>query len=320
MFDTCPVWAWYDTQMKRVLALIFAVALSSAARAQTLELSLAAGSHPFSVNLALQNFALSDALTLEAAVSIQRVQLGAQLAFEFAGIGQGAVYSRFAVAYTGAVRFEGGARGAIGPVSLELSSAIWNGDPTEFNVGAAFAAQPQTLTVGGIDLGLQGAYRLTRTLVLNAGVKYGSAQSRITVRLENRDGDWVYGGGTLLAWQSNGATLLLTGAAKYSPSDTPYSVELQTSLGVNQPSGFGWGGANLAFSYTLEELGFISAYVNYEIWRLDVLPFRTGLNLEFNLGPGALIVAGYGGADLNWNLGGGGRIAYRLDLGTLFNP
>ena len=202
--------------MKRVLALIAAVALPCAARAQTLELSLAAGSHPFSVNLALQNFALSEAITLEAAVSNQRVQLGAQLAFGFATIGQATIYSRLAVAYTGAVRFEGGARGAIGPVSLELASAIWNADPTEFNVGAAYAAQPQTLTNSGIDLGLQGAYRLTRTLVLNAGVKYGSAQSRVTVRLENRDGDWVYGGGTLLAWQSNGATLLLTGAAKYS--------------------------------------------------------------------------------------------------------
>ena len=306
--------------MKRVLALIAVVATSSAARAQTLELSLAAGSHPFSVNLALQNFALSEAITLEAAVSNRRAMLGAQFAFGFAGLGQGAVYSRFAVAYTGAVRFEGGVRGAIGPVSVELNSAIWNADPTEFNVGAAYAAQPQTLTASGIDLGLQGAYRLTRTLVLNAGIKYGSAQSRVAVRLENRDGDWVYGGGTLLAWQSNGATLLLTGAAKYSPSDAPYSLELQTSLGVNQPSGFGWGGANLAFSYSLEELGSVSAYVNYEIWRLDVLPFRTGLNLELNVGPGALIVQGYGGADLNWNLGGGGRVAYRLDLGALFNP
>ena len=306
--------------MKRVLALIAVVATSSAARAQTLELSLAAGSHPFSVNLALQNFALSEAITLEAAVSNRRAMLGAQFAFGFAGLGQGAVYSRFAVAYTGAVRFEGGVRGAIGPVSVELNSAIWNADPTEFNVGAAYAAQPQTLTASGIDLGLQGAYRLTRTLVLNAGIKYGSAQSRVAVRLENRDGDWVYGGGTLLAWQSNGATLLLTGAAKYSPSDAPYSLELQTSLGVNQPSGFGWGGANLAFSYSLEELGSVSAYVNYEIWRLDVLPLRTGLNLELNVGPGALIVQGYGGADLNWNLGGGGRVAYRLDLGALFNP
>ena len=308
--------------MKRVIVMILAFAISSAARAQTLELSLAAGSQPFSVNLALQNFTLSEApsITLEAAVSNQRVQLGAQVALEFAGIGQAVVYSRFAVAYTGGLRYEGGAKGAIGPVSLEVAGAVWNADPTEFNVGAAYAQQPQTLTSGGIDLGLQGAYRLTRTLVLIAGVKYGSSQSRFTARLENRDGDWVYGGGTLLAWQSNGATLLLTGAAKYSPDDAPYSLQLQTSFGINQPSGFGWGGANIAFSYTLEELGLVSAYLNYEIWRLDVLPFRTGVNLEFNLGPGALIVQGYGGADLNWSFGGGGRIAYRLDLGSLLNP
>lgn len=308
--------------MKRVLVLIAAVALSCAARAQTLELSLAAGSHPFSVNLALKNFIVSEApsITLEAAVSNQRVQLGAQVAFEFAGIGQATVYSRFAVAYSGALRFEGGARGAIGPVSVELNSAIWNADPTEFNVGAAYAAQPQTLAPSGVDLGLQGAYRLTRTLVVIGAVKYGSAQSRVTLRLENRDGAWVYGGGTLLAWQSNGATLLLTGAAKYSPDDQPYSLELQTSFGVNRPSGFGWGGANIALSISLEELGLVSAYVNYEIWRLDVLPFRTGVNLELNVGPGALVVQGYGGADLNWRFGGGGRIAYRLDLGSLFNP
>ncbi len=308
--------------MKRVLALIFAVATSSAARAQTLEFSLAAGSHPFSVNLALQNFVVSQApaITLEAAVSTQRVQFGAQVALEFAGIGQATVYSRFAVTYTGGLRYEGGARGAIGPVSLEVAASVWNADPTAFNVGAAYAAQPQTLTPSGLDLGTQGAYRLTRTLVLIGGAKYGSLQSRVTVRLENRDGDWVYGGGTMLAWQSNGATLLLTGAAKYSPSDAPYSVELQTSFGVNQPSGFGWGGANIAFTYSLEELGLVSANVNYEVWRLDVLPFRTGVNLELNLGPGALVVQGYGGADLNWNFGGGGRIAYRLDLGSLLNP
>ena len=131
---------------------------------------------------------------------------------------------------------------------------------------------------------------------------------------------YMAGGGTLLAWQSNGTTLLLTGAAKYSPDDQPYSLELQTSFGVNQPSGFGWGGANIALSISLEELGLVSAYVNYEIWRLDVLPFRTGVNLELNVGPGALVVQGYGGADLNWRFGGGGRIAYRLDLGSLFNP
>ena len=308
--------------MKHVLALILVVAFTGAARAQTLEFSLAAGSHPFSVNLALQNFTVSEApsITLEAAVSNQRAMLGAQVALEFASIGQATIYSRFAVSYTGGLRFEGGARGAIGPVSLEVAAAIWNANPTEFNVGAAYAAQPQTLSAGGLDLGLQGAYRLTRTLVLIGGAKYGSVQSRITVRLENRDGAWVYGGGTLLAWQSNGATLLLTGAARYSPSDAPYSLELQTSFGVNQPTGFGWGGANLAFSYSLEELGVVSAYVNYEVWRLDVLPFRSGVNVELNLGPGTLIVQGYGGADLNWSFGGGGRIAYRLDLGSLLNP
>ena len=308
--------------MKRVLVLIAALALPCAARAQTLELSVNAGSHPFSVNLALQNFMVSEApsITLEAAVSNQRVMLGAQVALEFAAIGQATVYSRVAVTYLGNLRFEGGAKGTIGPVSVEVAGAIWNADPTDFNVGAAYALQPQTLAPSGLDLGLQGTYRLTRTLVLIAGVKYGSLQSRIAARLENRDGDWVYGGGTLLAWQSNGATLLLTGAAKYSPADQPYSLELQTSVGVNQPSGFGWGGANIAFSYTFEELGFVSAYVNYEVWRLDVLSFRSGINLEFTVGPGALVVQGYGGADLNWNLGGGGRIAYRLELGSLLNP
>lgn len=308
--------------MKRVLIVILAFALPCAARAQTLELSFNAGSHPFSVNLALNNFTFSEApsITLEAAVSNQRVQLGAQVALDFAAIGQAVIYSRFAVAYSRSLRFEGGAEAAIGPVAVELNSAIWNADPTEFNVGAAYAAQPQTLTPGGIDLGLQGAYRLTRTLVLIASAKYGTAQSRITARLENRDGDWVYGGGTVLAWQGNGATLLLTGAVRYSPNEQPYSLELQTALGVNQPVGFGWGGANIAFSYSLEELGLVSAYLNYEIWRLDVLPLRSGVNLEFNLGPGGLIVQGYGGADLNWNFGGGGRIAYRLDLGSLFNP
>ena len=306
--------------MKRVLVMILALALHSVARAQTLELGFAAGSHPFSTNLALQNFALTEAITLEAAVSNRRAMLGAQVTFGFAAIGQATIYSRLAVAYSGRLRFEGGAKGVIGPVSLEVATAIWNADPTEFNVSAAFAAQPQTLISGGIDLGLQGAYRLTRTLVLNAGVKYGTAQSRITARLENRDGAWVYGGGTLLAWQSNGATLLLTGAAKYSPEDAPYSFEVQTSFGVNQSAGFGWGGANIAFSYSLGELGLVSTYVNYEVWRLDVLPLRTGLNLELNIGPGALIVQGYGGADLGWNFGGGGRIAYRLDLGSLFNP
>ena len=118
--------------MKRFFLLLCALTLWGAARGQTVELSGAFGSQPFSVNLALQDLVLlqNPELSLEAAVSNQRAQVGARSALEFAAIGRATAYARFAVAYTGGVRFEAGVKGAIGPVSLELSSAAWSAPRT----------------------------------------------------------------------------------------------------------------------------------------------------------------------------------------------
>jgi hypothetical protein len=122
----------------------------------------------------------------------------------------------------------------------------------------------------------------------------------------------------LVAWQSNGSTYGLTGAARWSPEDRPFGLEAQVFVGVHQVVGFGFGGAGLAFNYSLEELGQFNAYAIYEVWRLDVLPLRFGGNLELNVGPGAAFLGGFGGADLDWNFGWGVRVGYRLSLDALF--
>jgi hypothetical protein len=295
---------------------------ASAAHAQTVEFGLSYGTHPFSANLALTNFVILEQpeVSLEAAVSTTRVQAGATFGTDFATIGRASLTARFAVAYQGGVRFEALARGAIGPVSLEVAGAAWSAPLPVFDWSAPYAYTPEPLSNGGSYFGVQGTYRLNRTLFVTAATRFGSDQTRLSLRLENRAGVLTYGGGPLLAWQSNGLTYGLNAFLRWSPEDSPLSLETQAFVGVNEPVGFGFGGAGLSLTYTLEELGFINAYVNYEIWRLDVLPFRAGLRFELNLGPGALIVQGYGGADLNWVLSGGARIAYRFDLGALLNP
>jgi hypothetical protein len=293
-----------------------------AARAQTVELGFSYGTHPFSVNLALQNFVLLEQpeLSLEAAVSNTRVQAGATLGTDFATIGRVSATARFGVAYVGGVRFEAGVRGAIGPVSLEVAGAAWSAPVTVFDWAAPYAFNPEPLSNGGGYFGGAGTYRVSRTVFATLGARWGTDQSRLSLRVENRTGVWTYGGGPLLAWQSNGLTYGVNALVRWSPESLPLNLETQTFVGVNEAVGFGFGGAALNLSYTLEELGTLNAFVNYEIWRLDVLPFRTGVRADVNLGPGVLIVQGYGGADLNWTWSGGARIAYRLDLGALLNP
>jgi hypothetical protein len=308
--------------MKRFFLLLCALTLGGAAQAQTVELSGTFGSQPFSVNLALQDFVLiqNPEISLEAGVSTQRAQLGARTALEFAAIGRATAFARFALSYTGGVRFEAGAKGAIGPVSLELASAAWSAPITNFDPNANFTWNPEPASGGGFYIGAQGAYRLSRTLVLNAGARYGTAQSRITLRLENRAGDFSYGGGVLLAWQSNGLTSGVTASARLSPQNQPYGLEGQVFAGINEIVGFGFGGAGLSVDYTLEELGTLNAFAIYEVWRLDVLPLRFGASANLNVGPGVLFAQGFGGADLDWAFGWGVRLGYRLDLGALLNP
>jgi hypothetical protein len=300
-------------------ALLAALAVSSAARAQNLELSVNAGSQPFSVNLALTNLVVvnNPEVSLEFAVSNRRIALGAQTALEFGPIGRATAFARFGVGFQGGVRFEAGARGALGPVSLELATAYWSTQIGVFNPSALFAWNPDPSSANGFYFGGQGAYRLNRTLLIIAGGRYGTEQSRLFARLENRGGDWTYGGGLLIAWQSNGLTYGATGTARWSPEDRPFGLEGQVFVGVNQVVGFGFGGAGLAFNYSLEELGQFNLYAIYEVWRLDVLPLRFGANLEINVGPGTAFVGGYGGADLDLNFGWGARVGYRLSFESL---
>jgi hypothetical protein len=309
--------------MKRFFTLLAALTLCSVCvRAQTLELSFNAGTQPFSVNLALTNLILLEnpEVSLEAAASNRRISAGVQSALEFGPLGRATAFARFGVAFVGGVRFEAGVRGSLGPVLLELGGAFWSANVSEFNPSNVFAWNPEPLSNNGFYVGGQGAYRLTRTLLIVTGGRLGSDQSRLYTRLENRAGDWTYGGGLLFAWQSNGLTYGLNGAVRWSPEDRPFGLEAQVFAGVNAVVGFGFGGAGLAFNYAFEELGGFNAYVVYEVWRLDVLPFRSGGNLELNVGPGTAFVGAFGGADLDWNFGWGVRVGYRLNLGSLLNP
>ncbi len=308
--------------MKRFLAVLGFLGAWTVAQAQNLELGFSYGSQPFSVNLALTNLVVLEnpELSVEFAASNRRVQAGVQSALEFAPIGRATAYARFGVAYAGGVRFEAAARGAIGPVALELAVTAWSATSSAFNPVAPFAWNPDPITDGGFYFAGQGTYRLSRTLFLTAGGRYGSAQSRLFTGLENRAGDWNYGGNLLLAWQSNGLTYGLNPTVRWSPASQPFSLEAQGFVGINETVGFGFGGAGLNFNYRFEDLGLFNAFVIYEIWRLDVLPFRFGANLELNVGPGVAVAQGYGGADINWAFGWGLRVAYRVDLGALFNP
>jgi hypothetical protein len=129
-------------------------------------------------------------------------------------------------------------------------------------------------------------------------------------------------GGALLAPQTSGLTFGAALGVKYVPEEAPYRLGAEILLGGN-PNGFTYG-MLLDASYDFlnideEKIGNLTAFFAYEPWRNDIsLPLRFGANLEYNLGPGALLARGFGGSTNAGIFYYGIQLGYRLNIESLF--
>ncbi len=315
--------------MKRLL--IFLILLTAfAANARATELEVTAGgvfsgsSNQFSAQIALSNLNVLENpdLSLGFALSTERAGVLIGAGFDFGPLGRASTDTSFELIFAGGVRFRTNLRGTLGPVALELDGGFWTASSYAAKHFIIFERNPEPVSTNSFLVGLSAQYRLSRNLTLKFGGRYVPESSRVTLALENRSGAFTLSGGALLAPQTSGLTFGATVGVKFVPEDAPYRLGIEILLG-GKPSGFTFGLA-LDASYDFlnvdeEKTGNLTAFFAFEPWREDIaLPLRFGTNLEFNLGPGALLASGFGGATNAGIFYAGFQLGYRLNIESLF--
>jgi hypothetical protein len=316
-------------QMKRLL-IFLALLTAFAANARATELEVTAGgvfsgsSNQFTAQIALSNLSILENpdLSLGFALSTERVGVMIGAGFDFGPLGRASTDTSFDVVFAGGVRFRTNVRGTLGPIALELDGGFWTASSFAANRFSIFERNPEPISTNSFLVGASAQYRLSRNLTVKFGGRYVPESSRVTLGLETRSGAFTLSGGALLAPQSSGLTFGATLGLKFVPEDAPYRLGAEILLG-GKPSGFIYGLA-LDASYDFlnvdeEKIGNLTVFFVFEPWREDIaLPLRFGTNLEFNLGPGALLGRGFGGATTAGSFYYGFQIGYRLNIESLF--
>jgi hypothetical protein len=315
--------------MKRLLILL-TLLTGFAANARATELEVTAGgvfsgsSNQFTAQIALSNLSILENpdLSLGFALSTERAGIAIGAGFDFGPLGRASTDTSFDVVFSGGVRFRTNVRGTLGPIALELDGGFWTASSYEANSFSIFERNLDPASQNSFLVGLNAQYRLSRSLTVKFGGRYVPESSKLNVGLETRTGAFTLSGGALFAPQTSGLTFGATLGFKFVPEDAPYRLGAEVLLG-GKPSGFTYG-VLLDASYDLlnadeEKTGNLTAFFAYEPWREDiVLPLRFGTNFEFNLGPGALLARGFGGATNAGIFYYGFQIGYRLNIESLF--
>jgi opacity protein-like surface antigen len=311
-------------KMKRFLIfLALLTAFGANAHATDLEATIAAGSFPFTAQIALTNLTVLENpdLNLGFVLSTERAGILIGAGFDFGPLGRASTDTSFDLLYAGGVRFSTNVRGTLGPIALELDGGFWTASSFAANRLSIFERNPVAASNNSFLVGANAQYRLARNLTLKVAGRYLPESSRVAVGLETRSGEFTLFGGGLLAPQTSGLTFGATLGLKFVPEDAPYRLGAEILLGGN-PNGFTYGlGIDASYDFLNadeEKIGNLSAFFAFEPWREDIaLPLRFGTNLEFNLGPGALLARGFGGSSAAGIFFYGFQFGYRLNIESL---
>jgi hypothetical protein len=316
-------------KMKRFL-IFLALLTTFGANAQATELEATfgtgtfPGAFPFTAQIALSNLQVLENpdLSLGFALSTESAGIAIGAGFDFGPLGRASTDTSFDFVFAGGVRFRTNVRGTLGPIALELDGGFWTASGFAANRFSIFERNPEPASNNSFLVGANAQYRLSRSVTVKFGGRYVPESSRISLGLETRSGAFTLSGGALLAPQTSGLTFGATLGLKFVPEDAPYRLGAEILLG-GKPSGFTYGLA-LDASYDFlnideEKMGNLSVFFVFEPWREDIaLPLRFGTNLEFNLGPGALLARGFGGSSAAGQFFYGFQIGYRLNIESLF--
>jgi hypothetical protein len=315
--------------MKRFL-IFLALMTAFAANARATELEATGGGvfsgsgSGFTAQIALSNLTILENpdVNLGFALSFERAGLTVGAGFDFGPLGRASTNTSFDLVFSGGVRFRTNLRGTLGPIALELDGGFWTASSFEANRFSVFERNPEPISTNSFLIGANAQYRLSRTVTVKFGGRYLPESSRIILGLETRSDTFTLSGGALLAPQTSGLTFGVTLGVKFVPEDAPYRLGAEIFLG-GKPSGFTFGlGLDASYDFLNideEKIGNLTAFFVFEPWREDIaLPLRFGSNLEFNLGPGALLARGFGGSSVAGQFFYGFQIGYRLNIESLF--
>ena len=313
--------------MKRFLIFLTLItAFGANARATELETTFGIGSFPFTAQIALYNLTVLENpdLNFGFALSTERAGVLIGAGFDFGPLGRASTDTSFDLVFSGGVRFRTNLRGTLGPIALELDGGFWTASSYAANRLGIFERNPEPVSANSFLIGANAQYRLSRGVTVKFGGRYVPESSRITLGLETRSGGFTLSGGGRLAPQTSGLTFGATLGLKFVPEDAPYRLGAEILLGGN-PLGFTYGfGIDASYDFlniNEEKMGNLSAFFVFEPWREDIaLPLRFGANLEFNLGPGALLASGFGGSTNAGIFYYGFQFGYRLNIESLFQP
>jgi hypothetical protein len=316
-------------QMKRFL-ILFTLLAAFGMNARATELEITAGgvfsgaTNQFSAQIALSNLTILENpdVNLGFVLSFERAGLTVGAGFDFGPLGRASTNTSFDLMFSGGVRFRTNLRGTLGPIALELDGGFWTASSYAANRFSIFERNPEPASNNSFLVGANAQYRLSRTVTVKFAGRYVPESSRISLGLETRSDAFTLSGGALLAPQAGGLTFGATLGLKFVPEDAPYRLGAEILLGGNQ-NGFTYG-VGLDASYDFlnideEKIGNLTIFFAFEPWREDIaLPLRFGTNLEFNLGPGALLARGFGGSSVGGQFFYGFQIGYRLNIESLF--
>ncbi len=315
--------------MKRFLIfLTLFTAFGANARATELEVTFGTGTFPgafpFTAQIALSNLSVLENpdLNLGFALSTERAGVLIGAGFDFGPLGRASTDTSFELVFAGGVRFRTNLRGTLGPIALELNGGFWTASGFAANRFSIFERNPEPASNNSFLIGANAQYRLSRNVTVKFGGRYVPESSRIMLGLETRSDAFTLAGAALLAPQAGGLTFGATLSVKFVPEDAPYRLGAEILLGGN-PNGFTYGlGLDASYDFLNvdeEKIGNLTVFFAFEPWREDVaLPLRFGTNLEFNLGPGALLARGFGGSSAAGQFSYGFQIGYRLNIESLF--
>jgi hypothetical protein len=297
--------------MKKVFV-FFLLTLLPLAKAQTLEVS---ATYPFSIQAAIYGIALSDVISLDLAVSSDRLKLGAAGILDLAPIGTVSANAALEFAYLGRFRARLASQATLGSATLGLGLWLWNAAPAAFDPLEVYATDPLPNSGSGSRVDLNIGLRVSRTLALLGAYRFGSDISSIRLGLRLRQSDLEWYTGIYSAAQVGGDVYLL---------QTNLSLPLFETLFVSLGGGLGFLGNALAYeaqgqlTWSIFENLNLSIAANYQPWRFDVLPLRGNLGLEWSPGFGVLLFNAYAGRSQTDVIGWGLRLAYRIRLEELF--
>ncbi len=293
--------------------MVVLLALLPIAKAQTLEFSVA---YPLSVQVALTNVAISEALSFGVAVSTERLKVSSSAVLDIAPIGSAQASLSLEWAYVGRFRVLALTRATLGSATLGLSGAFWNAAPANFDAFEIFAPDPLPNSTSGsrIDFGL--GLRVSRSLSLFGNFRFGSDAASNSLQLRYRTSGLELFGGVFTGSQLGNMVYLVQSGLSTEFEDTGLRLSFGAGLGLLD-SAFTFE-TNFGLSWEIaDELG-LGLTIYYQPWRSDVLPLRGSLELRVSPGLGTVFLSGFGGFNTLNNFNWGLRLSYRIGLEELF--